>query len=73
MGINKEVKVELSAEEVGEILVNADDQFQAKVLNWIAQHIDAFPLERQLLSISQNKELTMAGRLLMERIGEYAK
>jgi hypothetical protein len=71
--INEPVELEaLTPEMVAEAFWNLDDTEQAKFYNHLALLADDWALSMQMQYLTDNKELSYAGRRVMSKIGDYS-
>jgi hypothetical protein len=70
--ITKEVKVEMSPQEIATIWWSMDAGSQAEFFNHIASLSDDDCLNSQLAWVDKSDVLTPAGRYVMDKIGSFA-
>ena len=68
------VDVELTPEDLADRFAELTSDEQARFFNRVAEVSSKWtrPFEFQLQSITEEKELTLAGRRIMQGIGEYS-
>jgi len=71
--LNDQIELdELSPEMIAEAFWELDDTQQAKFYNHLADLASEWNLSMQMQYITDNKELTLGGRRVMGKIGDYS-
>jgi len=70
-----EATVPITAEEIAEIFINENSEFQVKFLNEVARQVDMWenPFAFQAQAIIDEKGLSLEARAIMGTMGEYGE